>query len=98
MTEAASTTRKRARFHTLKVSEIRRLTANAVEVTFDVPEEIADEFDYAPGQYVALRAMVPSYDGTPVELRRSYSISQAPVRGEIKVGIKKDQGLSLIHI
>ena len=92
MTEAASTTRKRARFHTLKVSEIRRLTANAVEVTFDVPEEIADEFDYAPGQYVALRAMVPSYDGTPVELRRSYSISQAPVRGEIKVGIKKDQG------
>lgn len=84
--------RRRAKFHTLPVSEVRRLTANAVEVTFAVPEEIADEYDYAAGQYVALRAQVPSYDGTPVELRRSYSICAAPVRGEIRVGIKKDSG------
>lgn len=91
-TDAATPARRRARFHTLPVSEVRRLTANAVEVTFAIPEEIADEFDYAAGQYVALRAQVPSYDGTPVELRRSYSICAAPVRGEIRVGIKKDSG------
>ncbi|MDR2256218.1 MAG: phenylacetate-CoA oxygenase/reductase subunit PaaK [Arthrobacter sp.] len=91
-TDAATPARRRARFHTLPVSEVRRLTANAVEVTFAIPDEIADEFDYAAGQYVALRAQVPSYDGTPVELRRSYSICAAPVRGEIRVGIKKDAG------
>jgi len=91
-TDAAAPARRRARFHTLTVTDVRRLTANAVEVTFEVPEDIADEFDYAAGQYVALRASVPSYDGTPVELRRSYSICAAPVRGEIRVGIKKDSG------
>lgn len=83
---------KRARFHTLTVASIRRLTANAVEVAFEVPEAIADEFDYSPGQYVALRAKVPSYDGTPVELRRSYSLTAPPGHGQLKVGIKKDRG------
>lgn len=91
-TDTAVPARRRARFHTLPVSEVRRLTANAVEVSFSIPEEIADEFDYAAGQYVALRAMVPSYDGTLVELRRSYSISAAPNRGTITVGVKKDSG------
>src|SRR5699024_10457332 len=56
------------------------------------PAELADEFDYAAGRYVALRAQVPSYDGTPVELRRSYSICAAPRHGEVRVGIKKDSG------
>lgn len=89
---ADGTTRRRARFHPLTVAGVRKLTANSVEVTFDVPEELADEYDYVAGQYVALRADVPSYDGEPVQLRRSYSICAAPRRGEIKVGIKKDSG------
>lgn len=89
---ATATTRGRAQFHPLTVTGVRKLTANSVEVAFAVPEELADEYDYAAGQYVALRAQVPSYDGTPVELRRSYSICAAPRRGEIKVGIKRDSG------
>ena len=47
--------RRRARFHTLEVAEVRPLTADAVEVTFTVPEELADDYNYLPGQYVALR-------------------------------------------
>ena len=47
--------RRRARFHSLEVAEVRRLTADAVEVTFAVPDELADDYDYLPGQYVALR-------------------------------------------
>ena len=89
---ATATKRRRAQFHPLTVTGVRKLTANSVEVAFAVPEELADEYDYAAGQYVALRAQVPSYDGTPVELRRSYSICAAPRRGEIKVGIKRDSG------
>ncbi|OZD47262.1 phenylacetic acid degradation protein [Rhodococcus sp. 06-1477-1B] len=77
--------RARARFHPLRVAEVRPLTPTAIEVTFAVPEELADAFDYAPGQYVALRATV---DGD--ELRRSYSLCRPPARGTISVGIKRD--------
>jgi ring-1,2-phenylacetyl-CoA epoxidase subunit PaaE len=82
--------RRRARFHTLAVRDVRRLTVDSIEVTFAVPDELADDYDYAPGQYVALRSGLASPDGT--ELRRSYSICQPPVRGELKVAIKRDVG------
>lgn len=79
--------RRRARFHTLEVAEVRRLTADAVEVTFAVPDELADDYTYLPGQYVALRK---DFDGH--ELRRSYSICRPPERGSISVAIKRDLG------
>ncbi len=85
-TEVRATTR-RARFHTLFVSKVRKLTDDAIEVSFVVPPELHDDYHYAPGQYIALRAAVEGED-----VRRSYSICQAPVRGELKVGIKRDLG------
>jgi len=83
----ATTTRRRASFHDLTVSRVRNLTDDAIEVTFAVPDELVDEYDYAPGQYIALRTTVEGED-----VRRSYSICQAPVTGELKVGIKRDLG------
>ena len=82
--------RRRAAFHTLTVREVRRLTADSIEVTFAVPDELRDAYDYAPGQYVALRSGLASPDGA--ELRRSYSICQAPIPGEVRVAIKRDVG------
>jgi ring-1,2-phenylacetyl-CoA epoxidase subunit PaaE len=79
--------RRRARFHRLTVRQVRPLTDDSIEVTFAVPPELSGEYDYDPGQYVAIRAEV---DG--VELRRSYSICAAPVPGEIRVAIKRDLG------
>ena len=79
--------RRRARFHSLEVAEVRRLTADAVEVTFAVPDELADDYAYLPGQYGALRT---DFDGH--ELRRSYSICRPPERGSISVAIKRDLG------
>lgn len=85
--------RKRARFHTLTVEDVRPLTDDAVEVTFAVPPELADEYDHLPGQYVALRMML---DGT--EIRRSYSLCRAPEhRGDgaathLSVAVKRDEG------
>ena len=79
--------RRRARFHSLEVAEVRPLTADAVEVTFAVPDELADDYAYLPGQYVALRK---DFDGH--ELRRSYSICRPPERGSISVAIKRDLG------
>ncbi len=80
-------TRKRARFHTLTVSDIRPLTNASVEVTFAVPERLHGAYDYAPGQHVALRATIDGH-----ELRRSYSICRPPTPGSISVAIKRDLG------
>ncbi|GAB6856726.1 1,2-phenylacetyl-CoA epoxidase subunit PaaE [Microbacterium xylanilyticum] len=79
--------RRRARFHTLTVQEVRPLTADAIEVTFTVPDELAGEFDYLAGQHVALRAEL---DGR--EVRRSYSLCRPPARGSVSVAIKRDRG------
>src|SRR5699024_7896460 len=45
--------RKRARFNALTVSEIRQLTDAAIEVAFAIPEELIQDYNYVPGQYVA---------------------------------------------
>ncbi len=94
---AAATGRRRASFHTLTVREVRRLTDDAIEVTFAVPAELTGQFDYLPGQYVALRTTLPDADGEPHEVRRSYSICAEPRSfedgsSEIRVAIKKDLG------
>ncbi|GAA4372981.1 1,2-phenylacetyl-CoA epoxidase subunit PaaE [Agromyces bauzanensis] len=79
--------RRRARFHELTVAEVRSLTDDAVEVTFDVPDELAADYAYLPGQYVAIRATIEGR-----ELRRSYSLCRPPSRGSISVAIKRDLG------
>jgi ring-1,2-phenylacetyl-CoA epoxidase subunit PaaE len=84
---ATPPTRRRARFHSLTISRIRALTDDAIELSFDVPVQLASEYSYDPGQYIAIRADV---DGE--NLRRSYSICQAPVEGQLKVAIKRDLG------
>ncbi|QCO99618.1 phenylacetate-CoA oxygenase/reductase subunit PaaK [Arthrobacter sp. 24S4-2] len=95
--QAAATGRRRASFHTLTVDEVRRLTDDAIEVTFGVPAGLAGQYDYLPGQYVALRTTMPDEDGEPHEVRRSYSICAEPRSfadgsSEIRVAIKKDLG------
>lgn len=94
---AAATGRRRASFHPLTVDEVRRLTDDAIEVTFGVPAELAGQFDYLPGQYVALRTTLRDESGEPKEIRRSYSICAEPRSfadgsSEIRVAIKKDLG------
>ena len=84
---AASRTRRRARFHRLRVSGVRPLTDSSIEVTFEVPAHLAGEFDYLAGQYVALRTTLDDR-----EVRRSYSICRAPGAGSISVAIKRDPG------
>src|SRR5699024_890637 len=79
--------RKRAGFNALTVSEIRQLTDAAIEVAFAIPEELIQDYNYVPGQYVSLRAEI---DGE--EVRRSYSICAEPEPADIRVAIKKEFG------
>ena len=83
LTDAETTRRPRVRFHPLRVAEVRRLCADAVAVTFDVPPELADEFAFRPGQSLTLRRTV---DGR--EERRSYSICSAP-GSPLRIGVRE---------
>lgn len=84
MSLISTPTRRRASFHELTVSRIDRLTDDAVAISFAVPAELREDFDFAPGQHLTVRATIDGED-----VRRSYSccISRAESRrrGEVRV-------------
>ncbi|MGA7481967.1 MAG: phenylacetic acid degradation protein, partial [Bradyrhizobium sp.] len=43
------------RFHRLAVKDLRRETRDAVSLTFAIPQELQDDYHFAPGQYLTLR-------------------------------------------
>src|SRR5437588_5378965 len=75
------------RFHRLAVNDLRRESPDAVSLTFAIPNELADDYRFAPGQYLTLRTTL---DGE--EVRRSYSICSGPDDGEIRIAVKKIDG------
>ncbi|MEO1010636.1 MAG: ferredoxin--NADP reductase [Bacteroidota bacterium] len=75
-------------FYTLKIYQIRPLTPSSVAITFEIPEELYETFDFIPGQYITIKKKVNGQ-----ELRRAYSISSLPKTNRITIGVKKvDQG------
>lgn len=78
-----ATRSRRPRFHALEVARVDRLCADAVAVTFDVPDELAERFAFRPGQSLTLRRTV---DGR--EERRSYSIC-APAGTRPRIGVRE---------
>jgi len=79
------------KFHDLPVSNITPEAAGAVAITFQVPEDLRNGFNFKAGQFLTLRA---SIDGNDV--RRSYSISSSQnsyvQNGTLEVGIRPVQG------
>src|SRR4030088_2869434 len=75
------------RFHRLAVNDLRRESPDAVSLTFAIPNELADDYSFTPGQYLTLRTMM---DGE--EVRRSYSICSGPDDGELRIAVKKVDG------
>src|SRR3979411_3215709 len=72
------------RFHRLAVNDLRRESPDAVSLTFAIPNELADDYSFAPGQYLTLRTTM---DGE--EVRRSYSICSGPDDGALRIAVKK---------
>ncbi|SIQ91567.1 ring-1,2-phenylacetyl-CoA epoxidase subunit PaaE [Paracoccus thiocyanatus] len=76
-----------ARFHPLKVTDVKRETRDAVVVTLAPRDEDRALFDFTQGQYLTFRR---DFDGE--ELRRSYSICAGKDEGMLRVGIKRVDG------
>ena len=78
-------------FHPLQIKRVTPDAAGAAAVTFEVPQALAKEFTFQPGQFLTLRATIDGH-----EVRRNYSICSPRQRfdaaREIDVGIKPVEG------
>lgn len=81
-----------SKFHRLKVSDVRRETADTVSIAFQVPDDLRADFSFMPGQYLTLKADLGGED-----VRRTYSICSAADEfqggaGELRVAVKRVEG------
>jgi ferredoxin-NADP reductase/fatty acid desaturase len=83
---------ERTRFHSLRVAELRRLTAKSVSITFDVPPELAAIYRFQAGQSILVRANI---DGQ--KQQRSYSICAAAGSGVLRIAVKHLEGGVFSH-
>ena len=70
-------------FYKLQIKEVKHETANAISVTFNIPNELKAAYQFIAGQYVNLKLTL---DGE--EIRRAYSICSSPKSGELRIAIK----------
>jgi len=73
-----------AKFYKLKVSDVRKETADCVSVAFDVPVSLKEEYKFIQGQYLTLKLFVKGE-----EVRRSYSVCSGVHENELRVAIKR---------
>jgi ring-1,2-phenylacetyl-CoA epoxidase subunit PaaE len=74
---------RKAVFHRLRVGAITPLTDDAVCIAFDVPAELAEEYDFVQGQHLTVRTAMAGDD-----VRRSYSICAPAGHGQLRIGVK----------
>jgi ring-1,2-phenylacetyl-CoA epoxidase subunit PaaE len=95
-------TARHAAFHALRVSEVERLTDDAVAITFDVPPELREAYRFEAGQHIAVRRRIEAPDQADgagmrhTEIRRTYSVcdpapgDQGP--GRLRIGVRLVEG------
>ena len=76
-----------ADFHNLRIADIYKETEDTSVITFDVPEELHQEFAFHQGQHLTLKADINDED-----VRRSYSLCSSPIDKQWKVAVKKILG------
>ncbi|TWD83576.1 ring-1,2-phenylacetyl-CoA epoxidase subunit PaaE [Kribbella amoyensis] len=85
MTSTTTLPRRRATFHPLKVQAIEAITDDSVAITFDVPADLAAEYDFTAGQHLTVRR-------AGEDVRRSYSICAPAGSGVLRIGVKRIPG------
>lgn len=73
-----------AKFHEIKVKDVMKETADTTVVTFDIPEELKEDFKFRQGQHLTLRKEIEGED-----VRRSYSLCSSPLDKEWRVAVKQ---------
>ena len=74
-------------FHTVPVASVDRLTDDSVLIRFDVPDDLADQFAFEPGQHVSVRT-----DLGGEGVRRNYSICSSATSDTLAIAVKHIPG------
>ena len=72
------------KFHSLKISDIRKETEDTVSIAFEIPTDLRLDYSFKPGQYLTLKALIEGED-----TRRSYSLCSAPHENEWRIAVKQ---------
>jgi len=73
-----------AKFHQLTVQDLHKETHDCTVITFDIPQDLREEFKFSQGQHLTLRKEINGED-----VRRSYSLCSSPYDEEWKVAVKE---------
>jgi ring-1,2-phenylacetyl-CoA epoxidase subunit PaaE len=76
-----------SKFFPLSVAAVNHETRDCIAVTFAVPPELQQSFQYQQGQHLTLRTHINGED-----VRRSYSICSAVQDNRLRVAIKRTPG------
>ena len=78
----------------LNIINIKILSLDAKEITFELPQSLKSTFTFIPGQYLTL--YINDKEGT--EQTRCYSICSSPNESSISIGVKRVKGGKISHI
>lgn len=74
-------------FFPLEIKEVIRETPQAVSLSFNIPNNLKETFQFEAGQYITIK-----FNLGDEEIRRAYSLCSAPNSGEFKVTVKEVKG------
>ena len=74
-------------FHPLTIAGIEPLTDDSIAVTFDVPEELREDYEFRHGQHITVRTELAGDD-----VRRNYSICSPASSGVLRIAVKRLPG------
>ncbi|WP_047548002.1 2Fe-2S iron-sulfur cluster-binding protein [Psychroserpens sp. Hel_I_66] len=76
-----------AEFHNIKVANVYKETDDTSVITFDIPTDLQEAFNYSQGQHLTLKAIINDED-----VRRSYSLCSSPIDKQWQVAVKQIAG------
>lgn len=79
-------------FHPLTIAARDAVAEDAVCLTLGIPPAVRAEYDFQPGQHVALRTTIAGK-----EVRRTYSIVNCTAGAELKIGVRIQPPGGLSH-
>jgi ferredoxin-NADP reductase/fatty acid desaturase len=82
-----SSSASHAVFHKVPVRTVVPLTSDSVAITFDVPLELREQFQFMAGQHLAVRTDLGGQG-----VRRNYSICSPATAGELRIAVKHIPG------
>ncbi len=74
-------------FYKLKVKEVIQETEDCVSLSFEIPGNLTETFQYTQGQYATLK-----FDLNGQSVRRAYSMSSSPLDADFTVSVKELKG------